>query len=188
MSAETPKRKIPVEAAAESEKKSKEKSEADKKAEIKDTLERRKDKEKLIQKLDKDKKLAFLKSMVERDLIATKTAEAIVSGKELDAEGIEEIFQKIDEIESTHDIDRVLPKTLRLSKEEYVQALHDAKARAAALTKIDGALGHIYRSANPNPLSALHFFGGFMLALDKTLVRVQENTIDITRSILGNAK
>jgi hypothetical protein len=176
-------RKIPIEAIRESDRKSKEKTEIEKKAEIAQKLERKKDKEKLLERLEKDKKLAFLKSMVERDLIAPKTAEAIVLGGELDIAGVEEIFEKIDAIESTHDIDRILPSTLRLTKEEYVKALHDGTSRKDALGKIDLALAHIYQVANPNPLSVLHFFGGFMLALDRNLVLVQEHTIDIKRSL-----
>lgn len=72
-------KKVSVETAAEAEKKSKEEREAEKKAEIAETLRFKKNKEKLISRLEKDKGLAFLKSMVERDLIAISTAEAIVS-------------------------------------------------------------------------------------------------------------
>ncbi len=178
-------RKIPVEAASEKEKKRKETTEAEKKAEIARALEARKEKEKVLERLDKDKKLAFLKSMVERDLIAVSTAEAIVSGEGLDASSIEEIFSKIDEIEATHDIDRILPVLLRITKDEYLAALRDPSARETSLAKIDAALSHIYHSVNPHPFSALNFFGGLMAALDKNLVRVQENTIDVKRSILA---
>lgn len=72
-------KKVSVETAAEAEKKSKEEREAEKKAEIAEALRFKKNKEKLISRLEKDKGLAFLKSMVERDLIAVSTAEAIVS-------------------------------------------------------------------------------------------------------------
>ncbi|MDQ1343706.1 MAG: hypothetical protein QG650_426 [Patescibacteria group bacterium] len=64
-------------------------------------------------------------------------------------------------------------------------AMKDADARKDVLVKIDAALAHIYHSANPNPFSAINFFAGFMLALDKNLVRVQENTIDIKRSLIA---
>lgn len=177
--------KVPVETVVEAEKRTKEQLEADKKIEIAEGLRLRKDKEKLLSKLDKDKKLAFLKSMVERDLIAISTAEAIADGGELDASEIEEIFEKIDEIEETHDIDRILPADLRITKDEYLLALKDKPARQESLSKIDAALVHIYQSANPNPLSVLNFFGGFMAALDKNLVLVQENTIDIKRSLIA---
>lgn len=176
-------KKIRVETAAEAEKKDRQKAEAEKKAEIAKALEVRKEKEKLLERLDKDKKLAFLKSMVERDLIAVSTVEAIVSGEALDTDEVEEIFSKIDEIEQTHDVERILPKELRISKDEYLLAMRDVEFRNTALIKIDAALAHLYHSSNPNPFSAISFFGGFMMALDKSLVRVQENTIDIKRSI-----
>ncbi len=179
------KRSVPIEVVRESEKKSKEKTESEKKVEIAEALTLKKEKEKFLGHLEKDKKLAFLKSMVERGLIAVTTAESIVSGEGLNTEEIEEIFEKIDEIESTHDIDRILPKNLRVSKDEYLIALRDETARSTTLSKIDSSLAHIHASANPSPYSALNFFGGFMAALDKNLVRVQENTIDIKRSLVS---
>lgn len=178
-------RKVSVETSAEAEKKLKEEREAERKAEIAEALRYRRNKEKLLSRLEKDKGLAFLKSMVERDLIAVSTAEAIVSGDDLDSAVIEEIFQKIDDIEATHEIDRILPAELRITKDEYLTAMKDPDARKDALVKIDAALSYIYASVNPNPLSLLNFFGGFMAALDRNLVRVQENTIDIKRSLLA---
>lgn len=151
-------KKVSVETAAEAEKKDKEAREAGKKAEIAEALRLRKNKEKLVSRLEKDKRLAFLKSMVERDLIAVSTAEAIVSGEGLDSEVIEEIFQKIDEIEGTHDIDKILPLDLRITKDEYLIAMKDSEARKDALVKIDAALSYIYASVNPSPLSMLNFF------------------------------
>lgn len=182
---ELEKKKVSVETAAEVEKRSKEQLEAEKKAEIAEALRFRKNKEKLLSRLEKDKGLAFLKSMVERDLIAVTTAEAIVSGEGLDSHEIEEIFSKIDEIEATHEIDRILPADFRVSKDEYLLAMKDPAARSETLAKIDSSLSYIYASVNPNPFSVLNFFGGFMAALDKNLVRVQENTIDIKRSLVS---
>lgn len=72
-------KKVSVETAAEAEKKSKEEREAEKKVEIAEALRFKRNKEKLISRLEKDKGLAFLKSMVERDLIAVSTAEAMIS-------------------------------------------------------------------------------------------------------------
>jgi len=177
--------KVRIETAAEAEKRTREELEAEKKAEIAETLRFKKNKDKLISRLEKDKGLAFLKSMVERDLIEISTAEAIMSGEDLDSKVIEEIFDKIDEIESTHDIDRILPADFRVSKNEYLVAMKDSGARKETLLKIDASLAYIYNSFHPHPLSVLNFFGGFMAALDRNLVRVQENTIDIKRSLIA---
>lgn len=155
---ESERKKIAVETAAEVEKRSKEEREAEKKAEIAEALRFKKNKEKLISRLEKDKSLAFLKSMVERDLIAVSTAESIVSGEGLDAKEVEEIFSKIDEIEATHEIDKILPREFRVSKDEYLIAMKDSAARADTLGKIDASLSYIYESINPNPLSVLNFF------------------------------
>lgn len=177
--------KVSVETVTEAEKRTKEELETEKKIEIAEALRFKKNKEKLISRLEKDKSLAFLKSMVERDLIAVSTAESIVSGEGLDAKEIEEIFERIDEIEATHDIDRILPADFRVSKDEYLIAMKDAAARKETLIKIDASLAFIHESVDPSPLSFLNFFGGFMVALDKNLVRVQENTIDIKRSLIA---
>lgn len=70
-----------------------------------------------------------------------------------------------------------------MTKDEYVRALSSPDERQRALTKIDAALSYLYDQASPNGFSAVSiFFSGFMM-LNKNLVLVQENTIDIKRSL-----
>lgn len=160
------------------------KTEAELKLEIGKTLIFSKEKNEVIARLGKKKELAFLKSLVERGLLGFHAAEMIATSESLETEEIEAIFEKIDAIDRVPEIERILPKNLRLTKEEYVDALTDDAKRKEALQKIEGALTHLYEYGNPNGLSATLgvFFSGFMV-LNKHLVLVQEHTIDIKRSL-----
>lgn len=120
-------------------------SEEERKLEVARNLEFSKEKKVLLEKIEKDKKLAYLRSLVERGLIRPSTVEHIISGTELQNEEIREIFEKIDEIEEVSGIDEILPLPLRVTKEEYVSALEDALIREQVLVKLNHALDHLYQ-------------------------------------------
>jgi hypothetical protein len=108
----------------------------------------------------------------------------MLSNSNLDSTAISEIFTMIDEIESTHNVDAIFPKIYRVSREEYLQALENPVSRLQTLTKIDTSLVFIYNSINPHVgMGVLSFFSGFMNILDKNLIKIQEHTIDIKRSL-----
>jgi len=67
----------------------------------------------------------------------------------LDNVQVQEILEKIDEIEEIRDVDKILPKEFRVTKEEYLMALGDSEARQKAMEKLHSALDHIYHSVNP---------------------------------------
>ncbi|MEA3387062.1 MAG: hypothetical protein U9Q66_01395 [Patescibacteria group bacterium] len=50
------------------------------------------------------------------------------------------MFDKIDEIEDIKDIDKYLPEDLRVSKDEYKQAVENSLKRTITLTKLNTAL------------------------------------------------
>ncbi len=127
----------------------KEKSEKEKKKELVKNLEFFYEKKKLLEKIDKDKKLTYLKSLVERGLINLDTAEHIVQGDTLDNEEIKEIFSKIDEIDEIQDIDTILPKQLRITKQEYMKAIDDPIFRQEIVKKLDTSLVYLYKTSNP---------------------------------------
>lgn len=161
------------------------KTEAERKEEIAKSLEFSKEKQEVLERIGKKKELAFLKSLVERGLLGLHAAQIIASNDSLESEDIESIFEKIDAIESVPEIDKMLPGHLRLTKDEYAEAVENTDARTAALEKIDAALTHLYEYGNPNGATATLgvFFSGFMM-MGKNLVKVQENTIDIKDSLL----
>lgn len=112
------------------------------------------------------------------------TAKQVLDSSHLDSQAIAEIFGKLDEIESTHNVDEIFPKVYRISREEYLQALENPVSRIQTLTKLDTSLVFIYNSLNPHAhMGILDFFSGFMHILDKNLIKIQEHTIDIKRSL-----
>lgn len=159
------------------------KTEAEQKAEIAKSLEFAKDKEVLFAKIDQQKQLSFLKSLIERGLIGVETAKLMLTTGEINGPEIELIFDKIAEIENIDTIDKILPAHLRLTKDEYIAAIADPKARAPALATLDVALQYLFESTNSQVHSPLDFFYSFFTMLNKNLVIVQENTIDIKRSL-----
>ena len=159
-------------------------SEEEKKEAIAKDLEYRKQKEQLLTRIEKDKSLSFLRSLVERGLIEVSTAKQVLDNSNLDSQAIAEIFGKLDEIESTHNIDEIFPKVYRISREEYLQALENHVSRIQTMTKLDTSLVFIYNSLHPHAnMGLLSFFSGFMHILDKNLIKIQEHTIDIKRSL-----
>jgi len=164
-----------------------EKTEKERKLEIAKNLEFSKEKKKLLEKIDKEKKLTYLKSLVERGLINITTAEHIVEWGTLDNVQIKEIFEKIDEIDEIQNIDHILPKKLRISKDDYIKALEDTTFRKQILVKLDNALIYLFNSSNKSPFWIMNFFSWLIHSLDnshKNTIKIQENTIDIKRSLV----
>lgn len=159
-------------------------SEQEQKEALARSLEYQKSKEKLLLRIDKEKSLSFLRSFVERGLIEIATTEKVLDSTHLDSAAIAEIFAKMDEIESTHNVDDIFPRTYRVSREEYFLALENPVSRLQTLTKIDTSLVFIYASLHPHAsMGMLDFFSGFMHILDRNLIKIQEHTIDIKRSL-----
>lgn len=161
------------------------KIESELKQEIEKTLKFSKEKGEILTQIGKKKELTFLKSLVERGLLGLQTAEIIASSTTLETNEIEAIFEKIDAIEQVPDVEKILPKALRLTKEAYIEALENENMRKEALQKIHNALTHIYEYGNPNNLGVTLgvFFSGFFM-LNKNLVLIQEHTIDIKNSLI----
>ena len=164
-----------------------EKTEEERKLEIARNLEFSKEKKILLEKIDKEKKLTYLKSLVERWLINITTAEHIVEWQTLDNAQIKEIFEKIDEIDEIQNIDHILPRHLRISKDEYIRALEDGVFRKEVLKKLDDSLVFLYNSSKKISSWIMTFFSSLIHSLDhsqKNTIKVQENTIDIKRSLV----
>jgi len=139
------------------------------------------DKEKLTKTIESSREVTFLKSMMERWQISPELAKVIAQNDQLESEEIEEIFEKIEEIEAAWD--KVLPKELRLTKTEYLTALSDEWAKEEALQKLENALVHIYKQMHGDDVSPLAFIFSFFWFLNQNLITTQENTIDIKRSL-----
>ena len=163
----------------EEEKKKKALSEKDIKENNKKIIEHQKVKEKISVEIEAEDSLNDLKDLIDKWIITKETANKIVEWENIDETTIKEIFEKIDQLEEIKDIDNYLPIELRISRDDYSRALHDDIFRLQTITKLDSALTLIANKINPDSALGLNLFSWFLTVLDKNLVLVQENTIDI---------
>jgi len=105
--------------------------------------------------------------------------EKVISWEEISDDTIEDILEKIEDMESIKDIDKYLPKESRITWEEYKKALTDDIFRVQMIIKIDIALTILSNQAVPDSSMWLNLFSGYMAVLDKKLIKIQENHIDI---------
>lgn len=146
------------------------------------TLEFKKSKEKIMTLEDTEEKLQALKEMIQNweiDERTKKVLEKVIASADMNDEDIETIFRQIDEIENIENVDNYLPKEFRITKDEYKDALTNHISRIQVLTKIDVALTIIINQIKPFDWSMLNLFRWYLIALDKNLVRLQENHIDM---------
>lgn len=167
-------------------KRRKEKLEEDKIKEKEEKANRLKSFESDMESVDAQFDLGKLKVLVEQWILTKTVFESIKNWGILDDEEIREIFEKIDCIENIKDIDNMLPKLLRISKEEYIAARNDENSRQSALQKIDNALTHLYHYSHPWSWFGFDLFSSLYMMFDKNLRVVQENTIDIKYSLEDN--
>ena len=163
----------------EEEKKKKILSEKEVKEGNKKILEHQKVKEKISVEIEAESSLNDLKELVNKWVITKETADKIVEWENIDESTIKEIFEKIEELEEVKDIDKYLPVELRITKDDYSRALHDDIFRLQTITKLDSALTLIANKINPDSALWLNLFSWFLTVIDKNLILVQENTIDI---------
>jgi hypothetical protein len=124
-----------------------------------------------------------LKELIESWVITKHTAEKVINNQNIDEDLIKEIFDKIDELEEIKNINNYIPEELRISKEDYLKALTDNIFRTQVITKLDSSLTLIANKINPDSTMWLNLFSGFLTILDKNLIIVQENTIDIKNNL-----
>ncbi len=147
------------------------------------TLEHQKVKEKISVEIEAEEELINLKELVEKGIISKDVAEQIIDWENIWEEAIKEIFEKIDQIDEIKDIDKYIPEELRITKEDYSKALTDDIFRVQLLTKLDSSLTLLANKINPDSAMWLNLFSGFLTVLDKNLIIVQENTIDIKENL-----
>ena len=158
-------------------------TEKERKKEVAKKLAFNKEKTSILERMGSEKKLEFLKSLVERGLITLDSAVTISTTESMPPDEVAAIFTKMDEIENIPKIESILPLAMRLTKDEYAQALESTDARTTALSKLDLALQYLYDSTHSDVFSPMSFFFSTFLMLSKNLVKVQEATIDIKRSL-----
>jgi len=170
----------------EEEKKKKKLEEINSKKEDKETFEKKqKNKEEILSKIETSEYLYELQELVKKWVITEEVATKLKTWKNINQAEIEEMFNKINEIEEIKDIDKYLPEDLRISKEEYLKALENKIFRIQTITKLDLALAFIVNQIEPwDSIWWVNIFGWFLWILDQNLRKIQENTIDIKDSLI----
>ena len=168
----------------EQEKKNKKLEEKKIKEQQKRIIEQQKTKEYIKTEIETEDKLHGLHELVDKWVLSKENVDQIIAWTDLDEDTVKEIFDKIDELEEVKDIDKYLPSNLRITKEDYHTALHDDIFRVQIITKLDTALTLLSQQINPDTAWWINLFSGFLMMLDKNLVKVQEHTIDIKDSLV----
>ena len=171
---------------AEEEKKKKEKSEKQKKEEQIKIIEQEKIKKEAREKKDSSEILKRLEEMLEDWELSQneiKELKQMVDEVDISQDEIEEILEKIDEIEKTEDVDKYLPKEFRITGEDYKKSLTDDIKRVQTITKLNTWLQILSEQVNPDSGTWMNLFSGYMIILDKKLINIQENTIDVKNSL-----
>ena len=171
---------------AEEEKKKKEKSENQKKAEMQKIIEQERKKKEAREKKENSDILRRLEEMLEdwelnKDEI--QELKQMVDNVDISEDEVEDILNKIEELEELEDIDNYIPKEFRITKEEYKQSLTDDIVRLKTLTKLSTSLNLLSNQINSDSSVWINLFSWYMVILDKKLIKVQENTIDVKYSL-----
>ena len=163
----------------EQEKKKKELKDKEKADFQKKQVEHQKMKEYIDTETQTEENLHQLHDLVEEGVLTKEQAEHIADWEELTQDDIQEIFEKIDQMENLKDVDKYLPAELRITKDDYSKAMTDDIFRIQTITKLDTALTIIWQQIIPDSSSGVNLFSGFLSILDKNLILLQENTIDV---------
>lgn len=158
-------------------------TEEEKELELKKTLEFKLQKEKIWIEVEAENEVFKLKELIDSWLISEGIINKVISWEEITTSEIQEIFDKIDEIEDIKNIDNYLPRNLRITHEEYKKALNDSIFRAKMIIKLNTALVLLSDKINPYSTVWINLFSWFVTLLDKNLIKVQENTIDIKNEL-----
>ncbi|NVP17699.1 hypothetical protein HUU51_03190 [Candidatus Gracilibacteria bacterium] len=148
-------------------------------AEEKRQIDFKKQKEIINIEIEAEHNLDYLKNMLNKGVVSHETAKKIIEGIQISREEIKDIFEKISQIEEIKDIDKYIPKEYRISQEQYFKALNDDIFRTQIITKLDFSLALLSRQFTNETSSGLNLFSGFIGVLDRNLITIQENTIDI---------
>lgn len=159
------------------------------------TEKERKNKEEQLKEIEQISQLSKirldlekLKDLIMNGIVEPTFVKEILQWEAIDDKQIEEIFEKIDEIESIKAIDKILPKELRISKEEYIWALNNVNQRIITLAKIDEALYYLYQSNWTDDVWGFNMFAWIFSLLNKNLQIVQWNYIDIKNDLESKKK
>lgn len=152
-------------------------------------LNEKQKKEKMIQleKINQIGKIKFdlekLKFLIMNWFLDEQLAKDLIEWNSIESDELNEVFIKLDSIEEIKWIEKILPKDLRITKEEYLSALSNDEYRKLVLNKIDDALTYLYQSINWDGSVLFNLFAWVLYFLNKNLQIVQENYIDLKNNL-----
>ena len=165
---------------AEQERQKQEKTENEKREAEEQILRAKKSREYICEEEHTEHDLQKLRDLLDQHIIDDALVEKVLCHTEITHDEIEEIFEKIDELEALDNIDDYLPKDMRVSKEEYAHATHDDEAAKAVIQKIESCLVILANQWAPSTWGgSINVFSGFLRVLDKNLITIQEHHIDM---------
>ena len=136
--------------------------------------------------------LQQLKELVEQWVVDKQLYESIKRDSQISAEEVQEVvneldvkdlFDKLDQIEKFEDIDNILPSNIRVSKQEYLAALHDPTKKEPVIAKFNTALNIVYTNYRGISNYKRNMFSNYVTLLSKKLIPLQENIIDLKNSL-----
>lgn len=151
---------------------------------LKKEIEFKKIKKKIDIEVEAEDKIFNLKELVQKWIISKETAKKISNWENINKLIIKKIFEKINQIEDIKNINKYIPKKLRITNEDYLKALHDNIFRIEIITKLNTSLMLLSNQINSDWILWLNLFSWFLTILDKNLIMIQENTIDIKESLI----
>lgn len=163
----------------EDEKKKKKLTEKQKQDEVLKQIKFKEKKEEIELKEQTQKLLSELKELVELGIISDKTAKKIELGEKIKEEEVKNLLNKIEELDNIKDIERYIPKDLLIKKDEYLKALNEKKTKEQVLWKLNNTLSIVAKNIWGSAWTSIWFFSTFLHILDKNLVLIQENSIDL---------
>jgi len=167
----------------------KKKKKLDKKVEqeqLQKIVKQQETKEKVHQEEVTHEELSHLKDLLEHHEIddnIIQKVEEISQGNEINKETMQEILSMIDELTENEEQNKYIPEEFRITKDEYVHALHDDEQRHKTLVKLDNALWILAQHISPASQNSINISWMLSLVLDKNLVIAQESHIEIKRSL-----
>lgn len=132
-----------------------------------------------------EKALALLRSVFLRWTVHPEMLRMPPDAISLDTRKVQEVLQRIAEIEDMDDIDYLYPKEFRISGDEYIRALSDEEIRVQLIARMDRWLLYIYENLQLGWVGnhGLITLTGGAVFLHQDLVSIQEHTIDIKKNL-----
>ncbi len=167
---------------SEQEKKWKKKQELIQEAEA--TLDFQKLQKKIREKIKTKESLDMLKELVSTWFLSKQSVESILAGEIISHKEVQEILEKITQLQDLDSQNKVLPPHLHISHEEYLGALSDFEKKKLLLQKIDVALDRVYAHIWWGNIFSLFWLLSYHLLLSKNIQKIQWNLIDIKNDVL----